>query len=130
MQLTKGPTGFKGSAKIPWDEKIAYKFIVDEQWMVAEHEPTELDQDGNLNNVYIVPPKPLSSALEADSVVLVSSADHPTGSHNATGEPEDASGPLSQIVADLADTVGFDPINSEQVNIQCSNSPILSPMLY
>lgn len=126
MQLTKGPTGFKGSAKIPRDEKIVYKFIVDEQWMVAEHEPTELDQDGNLNNVYIVPPKPLSSALEADSVVLVSSADHPTGSHNATGEPEDASGPLSQIVADLADTVGFDPINSEQIALPSPNPDPLS----
>jgi Glycogen recognition site of AMP-activated protein kinase len=126
---------------------MAYKFIVDEQWMVVEHEPTELDHDGNLNNVYIAPPKPPSSALEADSDVFVSSVD-PAESETATGEPEAASGPpFPQIVADLANTVaaregttsalsyvasglgaaihsvvGYDPVNAEQVIIQCART--------
>ena len=144
MQLTKGPTGFNGSTTIPWDEKIAYKFIVDGQWMVVEHEPTELDHNGNVNNVYMAPPKPSSSALETDSPVLVSATDHPA----VTGGLEVASDPhFPQIVADMADTVaalegttsaldyvasglgaaihgvvGIDPINAEQVIIQCSQT--------
>jgi hypothetical protein len=150
MQLTKGPAGFKGSTTVPWDEKIAYKFIVDGQWMVVEHEPTELDHDCNVNNVYTAPPKPPSSPLEADSPVLVSPSytDHPTSSDNATGEPEAASNPpFPQIVADLAETVaaregttsalnyvasglgaaihnvvGIDPINAEQVTIRCAQT--------
>ena len=145
MQLTKGPTGFNGSTTIPWDEKIAYKFVVDGNWMVVEHEPTEFDHEGNLNNVYTAPPKPgPSSALEADSPALVPATDPPAVSDKATGEPEAASGPhFPQIIADMADAVaaregttsalnylasglgaaihgvvGIDPINAEQVIIQ------------
>jgi len=144
MQLTKGPTGFKGSTTIPWDEKIAYKFIVDGQWMVVEHEPTELDHDGNVNNVYTAPPKPPSSALETDSPVLVSTHTDPAVSDKATGEPEAVSDlQFPQIVADtvaaregtvsalnylasgvgaaIHGVVGIDPINAEQIAFPSPN---------
>jgi Glycogen recognition site of AMP-activated protein kinase len=154
MHLTKGPTGFKGSTKIPWNTKIVYKFIVDEQWMVVEHEPTEFDYDGNLNNVYIAPQKPPSSAPEADSSVSTLSADHPAESDNTTSELEAPSGPpFPQIVADMADTVsaregttsafnyvasglgavihsvvGYDPINAGQVTIGCAQLVLYSSL--
>jgi hypothetical protein len=131
MQLTKGPTGFRGSVELPWNVKIAYKFIVDGQWMLVEHEPTEPDHDGNLNNVYTAPPKPPSHASETDPVVVTGTktASHPTDSSDATVEPEVAS-EIPKMITDLANTVaaregttsasvGTDPINAEQVIIEC-----------
>ncbi|KAK0191297.1 hypothetical protein F5146DRAFT_594575 [Armillaria mellea] len=59
IHLAKDGAGFKGSAQIPWDEKIAYKFIVDGEWSIAPSQPTETDSSGNVNNIYIAPSKPL-----------------------------------------------------------------------
>jgi len=85
---------------------------------VVEHEPTEFDHDGNINNVYIAPHKPSSSALDAvleaapplkekgSELVGYTNANHSAESGKTTGEPEAASGPrFPQIVADLIDTV-------------------------
>ncbi|KAE9405964.1 carbohydrate-binding module family 48 protein, partial [Gymnopus androsaceus JB14] len=57
-QLKKEENGFKGTAKIPWDEKISYKFIVDGVWVHDWQKPTETDGSGNVNNVYTAPRKP------------------------------------------------------------------------
>lgn len=115
MQLAKGPTGFTGSTKIAWDKKIAYKFVVDEEWMVVEDKPTELDPVGNLNNVYTAPPKPAS---EPDSTVScpggydpasggehVIGYDPASGNDDETGKSEAASGPhFSQACVYIVDT--------------------------
>ncbi|KAJ3488623.1 hypothetical protein NLJ89_g11596 [Agrocybe chaxingu] len=58
IHLTKTPTGFEGTTRIPWNEKIKFKFIVDGQWIVHEDQPTETDPGGFVNNVYTAPPKP------------------------------------------------------------------------
>ncbi|KAF9468901.1 carbohydrate-binding module family 48 protein, partial [Collybia nuda] len=55
IHLEKDTTGFRGSVRIGWNEKIAYKFIVDGEWMVLEGEPTEADGAGNINNIYTAP---------------------------------------------------------------------------
>ena len=54
----KGAEGFEGRAKVPWGEKITYKFVVDGQWVTDNAQPTEWDNAGNLNNVYTAPAKP------------------------------------------------------------------------
>ncbi|KAJ2935424.1 hypothetical protein H1R20_g1670, partial [Candolleomyces eurysporus] len=33
IKLTRTDSGFVGSVKVPWAEKIKYKFIVDGQWL-------------------------------------------------------------------------------------------------
>ncbi|KAG6899768.1 hypothetical protein C0993_006994 [Termitomyces sp. T159_Od127] len=120
--LTKGPTGFTGFIHIPWGSKITYKYIVDGAWRIHPEEPTESDEDGNINNMYIAPPQPDDNGKPASA-----------------GAPGDAPRDTSQLVAHFADTitaregtsstldyvasgfgaavnsiVGVDPINAEQ----------------
>ena len=57
LRLTRKPDGFEAPIFIPWQDKIAYKFIVDGRWMSNNTEPTEIDH-GYVNNVYTAPPKP------------------------------------------------------------------------
>jgi hypothetical protein len=54
-------SGFEGTVKIPWGEKVAYKFIVDGQWITKDGQPVESDPAGNWNNVYTAPPRPIPS---------------------------------------------------------------------
>lgn len=58
MHLPKGTSGFVGNVRVPWNEKVPYKFIVDGKWVTRNDRPTELDGAGNLNNVLIAPSKP------------------------------------------------------------------------
>lgn len=58
MHLPKGASGFVGNVRVPWNEKVPYKFIVDGKWVTRNDRPTELDGAGNLNNVLIAPSKP------------------------------------------------------------------------
>jgi hypothetical protein len=58
MHLPKGTSGFVGNVRVPWNEKVPYKFIVDGKWVTRSDRPTELDGAGNLNNVLIAPSKP------------------------------------------------------------------------
>ncbi|KAJ3776630.1 hypothetical protein FB446DRAFT_607252, partial [Lentinula raphanica] len=58
VRLQKREDGFQGTAEITWNEKIAYKFVVDGQWVVNSQEPTEADNSGNVNNVFTAPEKP------------------------------------------------------------------------
>ncbi|KAG1908150.1 uncharacterized protein F5891DRAFT_937026 [Suillus fuscotomentosus] len=59
MHLPKGASGFVGNVRVPWNEKVPYKFIVDGKWVIRNDRPTELDGAGNLNNVLIAPSKPI-----------------------------------------------------------------------
>ncbi|GBE79188.1 hypothetical protein SCP_0203850 [Sparassis crispa] len=67
----KGST-FEGGVKIPWGEKIAYKYIVDGRWTTTDDQPTEIDPMGNLNNVYDSPVRPPPPTVEVPPAVLAS----------------------------------------------------------
>ncbi|KIK99689.1 carbohydrate-binding module family 48 protein, partial [Paxillus rubicundulus Ve08.2h10] len=58
IHLAKGDVGFSGTVKIPWGEKVAYKFIVDGYWLCRDDRPQEDDGHGNINNFFRVPVKP------------------------------------------------------------------------
>ncbi|KAG9317165.1 hypothetical protein JVU11DRAFT_1357 [Chiua virens] len=59
IHLAKGDIGFHGTVKVPWGEKIAYKFIVDGRWEYREDRPQEDDGHGNINNILRTPEKPV-----------------------------------------------------------------------
>lgn len=46
-----------------------YKFIVDGRWTVHQDHPTESDAAGNINNVYIAPPKPGQSPVSTTAAI-------------------------------------------------------------
>ena len=41
--------------KVPTEERVEYKFIVDGEWRHSEHHPTVYNPFGTLNNVLFVP---------------------------------------------------------------------------
>jgi hypothetical protein len=49
---------FSTTLKFPWGSKILFKYIVDGQWVTSRNEKTETDSNGNVNNLFEVPPKP------------------------------------------------------------------------
>lgn len=55
--MVKGDTGFSGSVKVPWGQKVAYKFIVDGHWKCRDDLPQEDDGHGNFNNILQTPEK-------------------------------------------------------------------------
>lgn len=58
-QLTKTATGFVGTTRIPWNQKILFKYIVDGNWALVHGRPTEVERGtGFVNHVYYAPPKP------------------------------------------------------------------------
>ncbi|KAK0468011.1 uncharacterized protein EV420DRAFT_1473788 [Desarmillaria tabescens] len=103
----------RAAQQIPWDEKIAYKFIVDGQWTIAPSQPTETDSSGNVNNIYIAPSKPSPPTMDSTSPAetLDSSIAKTTEKPAANGdtpavsdkqETEASSGGVSQVVSDMA----------------------------
>ncbi|PBK72882.1 hypothetical protein ARMSODRAFT_953293 [Armillaria solidipes] len=100
IRLAKDSNGFKGSTQIPWDGKIAYKFIVDGQWTIAPSQPTETDSSGNVNNIYIAPskPSPPTTTMSKTTEKPVANGDTPSSDKQET----EASGGVSQVVSDLA----------------------------
>ncbi|KZT27041.1 carbohydrate-binding module family 48 protein, partial [Neolentinus lepideus HHB14362 ss-1] len=58
IHLSRTASGFESKFKVPWSDKVFYKFIVDGKWTTAYDQPTEYDSIGNLNNVYHSPSKP------------------------------------------------------------------------
>ena len=58
VHLRRTNAGFEAPVRIPWQEKLTYKFVVDGRWTVNDAEPTEYDHSGFINNVYTAPPKP------------------------------------------------------------------------
>ncbi|KJA24588.1 carbohydrate-binding module family 48 protein, partial [Hypholoma sublateritium FD-334 SS-4] len=58
VPLAKTPTGFVGSTKISWGEKIKFKYVVDGQWVLHEDQVTETDPGGFVNHVYTAPAAP------------------------------------------------------------------------
>jgi len=62
--LVKGDTGFSETVKVPWGQKVAYKFIVDGRWGCRDDLPQEDDGHGNMNNVLRTPEKPQFRAVQ------------------------------------------------------------------
>ncbi|KAF9651275.1 hypothetical protein BDM02DRAFT_3091509 [Thelephora ganbajun] len=58
VRLNKGPSGFAATIRVPWEETVLYKFIVDGKWTTIDQAPTEADWRGNVNNIYHAPTKP------------------------------------------------------------------------
>ncbi|KAJ6510135.1 hypothetical protein C8R47DRAFT_1096764 [Mycena vitilis] len=69
VHLVKDESGFHGSAKIPWGQKISYKYVVDSNWVCETNSPTEADDAGHVNNVYTSPPKPVDAVDETAAAV-------------------------------------------------------------
>ncbi|KAJ4472182.1 hypothetical protein J3R30DRAFT_3231511, partial [Lentinula aciculospora] len=140
IRLQKGQQGFEGAAVINWNEKIAYKFVVDGQWVVNSQEPTETDKSGNVNNVYTAPEKP----LEASRTNGTPEELKPAASEIAAGKPTTlgTTSIFPQLLSDFATTmaatdgtssaleyvasgvgaaiqgvIGLDPVNPDQVSI-------------
>ncbi|KAJ7688428.1 hypothetical protein B0H17DRAFT_1068681 [Mycena rosella] len=127
VHLTKKETGFHGSTRIPWDTKIAFKYIVDSNWVCETTSPTETDTSGNVNNVYKSPPKPSVEAVESvtpaatamtngavpeaiEKTEVPAATDSLSQAHSdnttATGEPAtEAGATYSELASDFANTV-------------------------
>ncbi|TEB35389.1 hypothetical protein FA13DRAFT_1339436 [Coprinellus micaceus] len=69
LKLSKTETGFVGTVRVPWAEKIKYKFIIDGRWTCQAGQPTETDPGGFVNNVYITPPKPIVTPQSLDEAI-------------------------------------------------------------
>ena len=68
--LHKNPDGsFEGTMKLPWGEKVTYKYIVDGRWTTTDDQATELDPAGNLNNILRVPARPEPAPAPAPAAV-------------------------------------------------------------
>lgn len=107
IRLTKGPAGFHGSIRIPWNGRIAYKFIVDGKWKLLEGQPTEPDRDGNVNNIYTAPPPPFLPPGVSDVIPTVTKHSENT-STGVTGTTADLPRP-EPTAPSLDDTMATIP---------------------
>ncbi|KIM45902.1 carbohydrate-binding module family 48 protein [Hebeloma cylindrosporum] len=82
VYLTKTPAGFEGTTKIPWGEKIKFKFVVDGNWVVHEDQPTEIDPGGFVNNVYSAPYRPSNAEVTEP---VIDNVEPTTNGHLANG---------------------------------------------
>ncbi|KAJ7507451.1 hypothetical protein B0H11DRAFT_1967129 [Mycena galericulata] len=124
VHLVKNETGFHGSTLIPYGTKIAYKYVVDSDWVCENTTPTEADAAGHLNNVYTSPPKPWvepaasdvagtangsateEKALSITPAVADSSKETKSEEPTVTGEAAAQAGAtFSQLASDFVDTV-------------------------
>ncbi|THH33799.1 hypothetical protein EUX98_g461 [Antrodiella citrinella] len=78
IHLARTPSGFAGTVKIPWGQKVVYKYLVDGMWTTTDTQPTELDPIGNINNVYNAPARPIQPKTQEPPAVLAPSAVTPT----------------------------------------------------
>lgn len=87
MHLPRGTSGFVGNVRIPWNEKVPYKFIVDGKWVTRSDRPTELDGAGNLNNVLIAPSKPTPITKRSSTTAPKGPTDSMTSAATFPEEP-------------------------------------------
>ncbi|RXW25766.1 hypothetical protein EST38_g51 [Candolleomyces aberdarensis] len=107
INLNRTNSGFVGSVKVPWAEKIKYKFIVDGQWLTQAGQPTEMDPGGYINNIYLTPPKP-AAASAPEPVKLNNDAAHefasaPIESVKPTEEEEEAPVPAPEKPVEIVE---------------------------
>ncbi|KAG8989893.1 hypothetical protein FRB90_002024, partial [Tulasnella sp. 427] len=58
VHMEKTPAGFSGKVKLPYGQKVDYKYVVDGQWQVNPDFPTTYDWQGNINNYLVTPNEP------------------------------------------------------------------------
>jgi hypothetical protein len=102
--MTKTPTGFEGTVRVPWSQKIYYKFIVDGRWRTTDQAPTEDDGFGGSNNVYHTPNKPVSSTI-------VNGLPMGAANESQVGEPSSSE---VQDLSELANGSSMVPVNDSQ----------------
>lgn len=125
--MVKGDTGFHGTVKLPWGEKVAYKFIVDGYWFCRDDRPMEDDGSGHVNNILYVPQKPLSLLGENASAVEAT----------LPSEPKGVAPIVPMVVVPVNDVASgglpphevhpAEPGNSEQLNGPSTHSPEIPP---
>ncbi|KAF9008791.1 hypothetical protein BDQ17DRAFT_1236389 [Cyathus striatus] len=100
--LSKTPTGFEATIKIPYGDKIKYKFIVDGQWVFRDDLPTDVDPGGFINNVYTAPHKSISSPLSLPPAAVLQSPfntpqDASVAGHHTSPKPLDPLNPMQPV---------------------------------
>ncbi|KAJ7667698.1 hypothetical protein DFH06DRAFT_962718, partial [Mycena polygramma] len=141
VHLVKDESGFHGSAKIPWGQKISYKYVVDSNWVCETNSPTEADNAGHVNNVYTSPPKPVEAVV--DTAAAVTNGAVPASEKLDSDGLGPATATFSQLASDFVDTVaardgtssalgyvasafgaaiqsqiGVDPINADKIALE------------
>jgi hypothetical protein len=119
-KLTKTAAGFVGTTKVPWNQKILYKYIVDGTWALAHGRPVEVEKrTGFVNHVYIAPPKPqvvlpsskppfIANAEDADRNCDLPTTTSPTSGAVAVASPvtdESDNEPSRPFIAPVAAAV-------------------------
>ncbi|KAK1228886.1 Cruciform DNA binding protein [Marasmius sp. AFHP31] len=151
--LSKQDSSFKGIVKVPWNEKIAYKFVVDGQWVVNDREPTERDPAGNLNNVYVAPERPAQVKAEeqvktpTDEGKITEAPTQESKSDSATSAVSQNPAPValselkqtvvaaegtsstlgylaSGVGAAIKGVFGVDPINADKIPVETPKSEV------
>lgn len=108
IRLARKASGFEAPVRIPWQDKICYKFIVDGRWVTNDAEPTE-SEGGFVNNVYTAPSKPAPPTIDAPPAVLAPEAVHPEPKEVPSEEPapeksqNGIAGSIGSTVSNLAD---------------------------
>ncbi|KIJ70435.1 carbohydrate-binding module family 48 protein, partial [Hydnomerulius pinastri MD-312] len=105
IHLAKGDVGFSGTIKLPWGEKVAYKYIVDGHWMCRGDRPQEGDGGGNINNIIQLPKKPAPPAGLAPQADAFEKELPPVTARNTAVEEAQTVAPEEpQIVGGLSGT--------------------------
>ncbi|KAI6122793.1 hypothetical protein EV401DRAFT_1858561, partial [Pisolithus croceorrhizus] len=126
IHLAKGDTGFRGMVKLPWGEKVAYKFIVDGYWSCRDDQPMENDGSGNINNILYVPQKPFPPPGET---VSVSEATHPPETNGIAPAVPITIVPVNDATSGCplpSSALTAEPITSEQPGGPSTHTPAQS----
>lgn len=117
--LTRTPGGFAGSIKIPWNQTILYKFIVDGHWVLRYDQPTETEgRTGYVNHVYTAPPKPVFSLESSESLVITDAGKHK--GHTKVGV-NGHSGAISNGITAEAPERRVQLVKTQVISLQISN---------
>lgn len=126
IHLVKGDTGFHGIVKLPWGEKVAYKFIVDGYWSCRDDQPMENDGSGNINNILYVLQKPLPPPGET---ISVPEATRPSETHGIAPVVPMTIVPVNDATSGRplpSSALTAEPITSEQPNGPSTHAPAQS----
>lgn len=138
--MTRYEYGFQSTVKIPWGERVAYKFIVDGRWTTTDTQPTELDPIGNINNVYNSPARPVQPKLSAPVIPVavpevvppVSEPPiiNPTEGETVIAEPENTPDTTAEVSEPVKVTSPEIPETSVDTHPVPEVPPKVSSMLY
>lgn len=122
VTLKQSESGFEGAVRVPWGEKILYKFVVDGKWQAAPGRSTETDGCGNVNNVYYSPEAPAPVAVPADpsplqavkakieevvspATIMSTNTDEPTSTVTTNGVVPAEPSPIQAVKAKVEEVV-------------------------